>query len=317
MSRVLFQSGIEIFISLTFIFVMVGSVSGSPVSGLFPGEEDQGSHPVYLNMTAHSSIPVMHYDNQDLPLPLREAIDHIDFQISNKTSYQVLVFFSHNPGFVNISVSRIASDFIVSRPEWAGNLSRESVTTTLFMDWAEDTLKSYRILHFFYPLYISIFRNNKHSSLNPVYIDYWYQNKIKSVSRYNETDLSDDMSRYVDAMEFQMSNETNAQVLIYMHSDVGIAGWMPSTRIADFVMSRPEWKGDRSKISIIVEIYLHWLADNLKPLFSRDQILEAIYTDYVIGTLDNRTSPIRPIHLGYYYTGLKDTPIMDPILKRI
>ncbi|PKL60715.1 MAG: hypothetical protein CVV33_01235 [Methanomicrobiales archaeon HGW-Methanomicrobiales-4] len=297
--------------------MVVEPVSGSPISGLFPGDMDQSSHPLYLNRTAHSTIPVMHYDNGDLPFPLREAIDHIDFQISNKTSSRVLVFFSHNPGFVNISVSRLASDFIVNRPEWVGNLSHESVTTQLFMNWAEDTIKSYRILHNFYPAYIFIFRNNKHSSLNPVYINYWYEKKIKPVIRYNGQDLSDDVSRYVDAIEFQTSNQANAQVMIYMHPDIGIAGCMPSTRIADFVMSRPEWKGDRSRMSVIVEIYLHWLADNLMPLCSRDQILDALYMDYVIGSGDNRTSPVCPIHLGYYYTGLNGTPIMDPILKRI
>jgi hypothetical protein len=317
MDRVLFLAYLLILTGLTSTIMVTYPVSGSLVPELLFRDGNGSSHPVYLNQSSDSAIPVMHYGNPELPPLVRAAIDHIDFQLSNKTSCEVKVYFSPNPGFVNISISRIASDFIVSRPEWRGNCSKVSVTADLFVNWAEDTIRTHWMLKRLYPSYISIFRRNNPGSIHPVHIRYWYTGVTKPVIRYSGDKLPADVSSYAEAIEFETSHETTAQVMIYMHSDIGVAGMISSTRIAEFIMSRPEWIGDRSRVSVITEIYLHWLAENLMPLCSRDQVIDALYRYYVIGIDDNRISPVHPIHLGYYYTGLNGTPIMDPILKKI
>lgn len=87
--------------------------------------------------------------------------------------------------------------------------------------------------------------------------------------------------------------------------------------VADFIMNRREWIGDRSRPSVQEEIYFHWIADNVAPIFQSDPKLKAYYKVNVIGRDDHRVSPARPIHLGYNYAGLNGTPYMDPYLKEI
>ncbi len=51
----------------------------------YPLTKDCGIyHPVFLNKTIDSSIPVMQYNNQEIPISLKGIIDHIDLAPSEK-----------------------------------------------------------------------------------------------------------------------------------------------------------------------------------------------------------------------------------------
>jgi hypothetical protein len=315
--KILSQFLLIIAINPIFTLLFVGIVNGTPVPDYFNENISESNHPIYLDRTSDSYIPVMRYSRENLPQLIKKDIDHIDFQISNMSWSNVMVYFSENPGLVNISISRITSEFIVSRPEWIGNRSAESLTAQIFLNWAEDTMKTHRFFKYFYPSYISIIKGGVPGSIHPTYLSYWYLIKSKPVIRYSEYNIPADISKYVDAIEFQASKETDDQVMIYMHPDINVVSLTASIKIADFIMRSPHWIGDRSRISVITEIYLHWFADNIGVAFKRQIILNTIYTFFVIGSEDNRTSPIYPIHLGYYYRGLNKTPVMDPFLQRI
>ncbi|WP_146201172.1 hypothetical protein [Methanospirillum lacunae] len=275
-------------------------------------------HPIFLNKTNDNSVPVMEYRNQEIPISLKGTIDHIDFQITKKNSGQVLVYFVQNPGFVSLSKSQLTSDFIVTRPEWSGNYSEESITSVIFFQWAENSIKADPILKHFLPVYEYIFHEKNYLKiLHPVYISQWYRGEEKPIARYFGMDFSKEMSTYVDAIEYQNNNRVDAQMLIYLKNICGSACWESSSKIADYIMSKPEWSGDRTKLSITTEIFLHWVAKDIRPVFQINLFTKVLYRHLVIGDGDSRQSPVSPIHLGYYYAGLNETPVMDPFLKRI
>ncbi len=137
------------------------------------------------------------------------------------------------------------------------------------------------------------------------------------VIRYTNSNLPDKIRSYVDHIDFQTRTTVHGQVYIYFFLPAGSASMKKSGDVTDFILSRSEWAGDRSRPSVQEEIYFHWIAENLGPLFQLDPKLQAYYKKNVIGNKDTRNSPVHPIHLGYFYAGLDDTPYMDPYLKKI
>jgi hypothetical protein len=277
----------------------------------------QQFYPIYLNKTNDSKIPVNRYRNDSIPPQLKNSIDYIDFQLSNKTYAQVLIYFTRNPGSVNGTLSNYLSDFITHRPEWKGNVSSDSVAASIYMGWAQETIRYDPFLKYVYPYYLVIFERNKAISIHPLRIPYWYSSKNSTTVSFTHLDLPPIMQEYISSISYETNNKTNGQVYIYFSDTSRLADWSESSQIADFIMNKPEWVGDRSRFSVISEIYLHWVAENIKPFFERNSMVKNLYVYYVIGSQDNRTSPIDPIHLGYYYEGLGGTPVMDPILERI
>ncbi|WP_181391394.1 hypothetical protein ACKUB1_15690 [Methanospirillum stamsii] len=273
--------------------------------------------PVYLDKSPLIKKPVFRYENTSLPGLIRNYIAYIDFPTSMKESSQITVQFVPEPGKANILISRMTSGFIISRPEWTGNMSTESLTSKIYMNWLENEIKDNPIGHFFYPYYLEIFLNNKSSSLYPVTLQCYYKDKNYPIIRYQGINLTKDIENYIEIIDFDTRNESDSQVFVYFHPDSGFADLISSIKITRFIMSNQEWKGDRTFLSIVTEIYLHWIADNIKQIFTSDNRLHPIYTKFIIGEEDKRPSPIYPIHLGYYYKGLNVTPIIDPLLQKM
>ncbi|PKL60714.1 MAG: hypothetical protein CVV33_01230 [Methanomicrobiales archaeon HGW-Methanomicrobiales-4] len=134
------------------------------------------------------------------------------------------------------------------------------------------------------------------------------------VIRYSNDVLPGTINSLIDHIDFQTSKDKKGQSYIYFKLPAPDASVNQSKTIADFIVSRKEWIGDRSLDSVNAEIYIHWVAENALPLFTTNPINEALYEQYVIGTNDKRPSPISPTHLGYNYAGLDKTNLMDQFL---
>ena len=134
------------------------------------------------------------------------------------------------------------------------------------------------------------------------------------VIRYSNENLPPTINGLIDHIDYQTTNEKRGQTYVYFKLPAPDASVNQSKEIGDFITSRKEWKGDRSADSVNAEIYIHWVADNALPLFSTNPVNEALYEQYVIGKGDKRPSPISPTHLGYNYSGLDKTNLMDQFL---
>jgi hypothetical protein len=136
----------------------------------------------------------------------------------------------------------------------------------------------------------------------------------KEVVRYESIDLAENIRDLIEHIDFQTTTEINGQAYIYFKLPAIDASVERAKQIGEFIMNRPEWKGDRSITSIGAEIYIHWVAENMKPYFMVNPINQALWKSFVIGTTDARPSPIYPTHLGYNYKALSKTHPMDQFL---
>ncbi len=134
------------------------------------------------------------------------------------------------------------------------------------------------------------------------------------VIRYTNENLPSPINNLIDHIDFQTTSDKKGQAFIYYKLPTPDASVNQSRVIADFILGRKEWKGDRSNDSVTGEIYIHWVADNALPLFTTNPVNEALYKQYVIGAKDKRPSPVYPTHLGYNYSGLDKTNLMDQFL---
>lgn len=132
------------------------------------------------------------------------------------------------------------------------------------------------------------------------------------VIRYSKENLPSDISEYLDYIDFQ--TKTGTRVNIYFSLPAAVATVNMSEKIADFIMSRKEWIGDRSRESAAAEIYIHWVADNAEPLFQGNTFSKTLFKQYIIGSTDSRQSPVHPTHLGYLYKNLDKKNPMDAFL---
>jgi hypothetical protein len=135
-----------------------------------------------------------------------------------------------------------------------------------------------------------------------------------SVIRYTETNIPSTINDLIDHIDFQTTSDKKGQAYLYFKLPASDASVNRSREIANFIFSRKEWKGDRTEDSVTAEIYIHWVAENVRPLLSTNPINEQLYKQSVIGANDSRPSPIYPTHLGYYYSGLDKTNLMDQFL---
>lgn len=158
--------------------------------------------------------------------------------------------------------------------------------------------------------------NSTHARYHPQYIQITPDSK-EPVFRYQNENISPDIKGIIDYIDFQTTNNEKGQVYIYFSLPTGDASINQTYAVADFIMQQEKWIGDRSRNSVAAEIYVHWIAENAKPLFMTDQKAQALYQSAVIGTGDIRPSPIHPTHLGYYYAGLHDTDPLEAFLKSI
>jgi hypothetical protein len=127
-------------------------------------------------------------------------------------------------------------------------------------------------------------------------------------------DVNEKIKNIVDYVEFQVTDNVKGQTFIYFKLPAPVASIEQSKDVAEFVMTRPEWKGNRTPDSIVAEIYIHWIAENMKPFFMINELNQLVWKKFVIGSGDKRTSPISPIHLGYTYEGLDKNHPMDQFL---
>jgi len=127
------------------------------------------------------------------------------------------------------------------------------------------------------------------------------------VKRYN-----DSFNGLIEHIDFQITDDVMGQTFIYFKLPAPDASVAKSREITELIKSKPEWKGDRSIDSISAEIYIHWVAENMKPYFMVNSLNEALWQSFVIG--DDRISPIYPTHLGYTYKGLNSGHPMDQFL---
>jgi hypothetical protein len=134
------------------------------------------------------------------------------------------------------------------------------------------------------------------------------------VIRYTNENLPETINNLIEYIDFQTAKNIKGQVYIYFKLPSPDASVNQSKAVADFILSRKEWIGDRSYDSVVAEIYIHWVANDALPLFMTNPINEQLYKQYIIGIEDKRSSPISPTHLGYYYSGLDKTNLMDQFL---
>ena len=137
------------------------------------------------------------------------------------------------------------------------------------------------------------------------------------VIRYTNESLPASIRTYIDHIDFQNTTQEKGQVFIYFTLPARDASVNRSYDLADAIISKTEWVGDRSRDSVAAEVYIHWIAENAKPLFMTTSRNKALYEKEVIGISDERPSPIHPTHLGYFYAGLGDTDPMEQFLKNI
>ncbi|MFA5248411.1 MAG: hypothetical protein WC877_00870 [Dehalococcoidales bacterium] len=139
----------------------------------------------------------------------------------------------------------------------------------------------------------------------------------KEVVRYEGDDIDPSISDVIERIDFQTTTDKNGQMLVYFKEPYGVANVEKSKVIGDFIKSRSDWKGDRSNESIGAEIYIHWVAENMRSFFMLNSSNEFLWKNFIIGGEDSRTSPIFPIHVGYTYEGLETGHPMDQFLMRI
>ena len=157
--------------------------------------------------------------------------------------------------------------------------------------------------------------NNDESTVELVTMDVTssYGSK-KPVIRYPNTSLPPEIREDVEYIEFQKDNSKKGQVFIFFNLPANTATVKQSQNIGNFILSRPEWIGDRTPESIAAEIYIHWVADNAEPLFQNNSFAQGLWEQLIIGASDDRPSPVHPTHLGYFYAGLDKTNAMDAFL---
>lgn len=156
-------------------------------------------------------------------------------------------------------------------------------------------------------------QNSEVGDLSTIQLPFTEQSK-NPVIRYPNALIHSDLKEIIEYLDFQADTSKKGQVFIYFKQPVGTATVDLSYKIAAFLMSRDDWKGDRSLESVAAEIYIHWIADNAKPLFQNNSFSQGLWEQMIIGSNDPRPSPLYPTHLGYYYSGLDKTNAMDAFL---
>jgi hypothetical protein len=126
--------------------------------------------------------------------------------------------------------------------------------------------------------------------------------------------VNSNVESVIERVDFQVASGVSGQAFVYFRQPYTVASVDKSHEIAQFIINKPEWKGDRSIESISAEIYIHWVAENMRPYFMTNPINEAVWKSFVIGITDDRPSPIYPTHLGYNYAGLNKSHPMDQFL---
>ena len=123
--------------------------------------------------------------------------------------------------------------------------------------------------------------------------------------------------KLIEHVDFQTTGDIKGQAYVYFKLPAPPASVEKCKEIAEFIKGRPEWKGDRSIESIGAEIFIHWIAENMKPYFMVNAMNQVLWKSFVIGATDNRPSPIYPTHLGYNKKGLNSGHPMDQFLMTL
>ena len=134
------------------------------------------------------------------------------------------------------------------------------------------------------------------------------------VIRYANDNIPEGINNLIDHIDFQTSKNKTAQTYIYFKLPSPDASVNQSKKLAEYILSRNEWIGDRSVDSVTAEIYIHWVADNALPLVTTNPVNEALYEQYIIGEGSKRPSPVSPTHLRYNYAGLDKKNLIDQFL---
>ena len=137
------------------------------------------------------------------------------------------------------------------------------------------------------------------------------------VMRYSHNSLSSSIRDIVEFIDFQNANEGTGFIYVYLYQPSPQVSVQDCGNITDFIMQREEWRGDRSRKSLAAEIFIHWVADKARPVFSMNEKDREFYKKKVIGSSDSRPSPVYPIHLDSCYSGLDESDPMDKYLLRI
>jgi hypothetical protein len=121
------------------------------------------------------------------------------------------------------------------------------------------------------------------------------------VIRYCNSELPQNIRGFVDYIDFQAVSSVDASVYLYFKGSYRLGTWARSEAVSDFIRSKPEWTGDRSRNSVTAEILTHWIGDNARPILMSNPITAAIFQK-IVGK--GRLSPVRPAHIQYFYAGL-------------
>ena len=200
-----------------------------------------------------SSYQLVRYSGGNLSSDIRPYVDHIDFQVSTRLNAWVAVYFKKNPGLAQAGVSEDIRDFIIHRKEWAGNRTADSLASDIYINWMNDNIdgfiRSHQITTSLCMMVFPGFKKKPKNFIHPLYLPRYFQDSKNrtAVIVYSRQDLPPDISRTVDSIRYQPGKKRDTQAFVYFRDDPGFASVRMSRHIADFVMSRKEWAGDRSK----------------------------------------------------------------------
>lgn len=91
-----------------------------------------------ISSTPDSKKPVIRYPNPSLPQEIRNTIEYIDFQKDTSKNGQTFIYFNMPVETATVDQSKNIAKFIMSRDEWLGDRSLDSVSAEIYIHWVAD-----------------------------------------------------------------------------------------------------------------------------------------------------------------------------------
>lgn len=151
----------------------------TPASSLTdPGSPDEELVTTTVPSTPDSKTPVIRYSKENIPNTVNDLIDHIDYQTTTDKKGQTYVYFILPAPDASVNRSRDIGEFIVSRKEWIGDRSLDSVVAEIYIHWVADNAQplftTSPVNEALYEQYVIGSNDTRPSPIYPTHLGYNY-----------------------------------------------------------------------------------------------------------------------------------------------
>jgi len=187
------------FLTLYFIFLLLSSLTSASVdlenseNNILILQNNSETTPITLAVsekkielpfTELSKTPVIRYPNGLLPKDIQETIEYIDFQKDSSIKGQTFIYFNLPAGIATVNLSQKIATYIMSRDEWIGDRTLDSIAAEIYIHWVADNAEPlFQNNPFSQGLWKQLIigeDDNRPSPLHPTHLGFYYAGLDKS-----------------------------------------------------------------------------------------------------------------------------------------